>query len=111
EEHGGKLLRPMNGVEWREEGRHREIRYFRGVAVFTDRGSTLHTHSPEPMQRMLLDVRPDLVFADHGFAGASLAAGIETLRTGAGEGHPARPESNRSHSGTFERGRRRRLAR
>jgi hypothetical protein len=79
EEHGGKLLRPMNGVEWREEGRHREIRYFRGVAVFTDRGSTLHTHSPEPMQRMLLDVRPDLVFADHGFAGAAIEAGIETI--------------------------------
>jgi hypothetical protein len=31
------------------------------------------------MARMLAEVRPDLVFADHGFAGAAIEAGIETL--------------------------------
>jgi hypothetical protein len=79
EQNGAKLLRPLAGMDWREEGRHREIRYFRGLAVFTDRGSTLHTHSPGPMQRMLQEVRPDLVFADHGFAGAAIEAGIDTI--------------------------------
>jgi hypothetical protein len=79
EENGAKLLRPLAGVDWREEQRHRQIRYFHGVAVLTDRGSTLHTHSPGPMQRMLQEVRPDLVFADHGFAGAAIEAGIDTI--------------------------------
>jgi hypothetical protein len=47
--------------------------------VLTDRGSTMHTHSPGPMQRMLTEVHPDLVFADHGFAGAAIEAGIDTI--------------------------------
>jgi Phosphatase len=79
EEHGAKLLRPLAGFDWREEGRHRQIRYLRGVAVLTDRGSTIHSHAPGPMQRMLQEVRPDLVFADHGFAGAAIEAGIDTI--------------------------------
>ena len=79
EENGAKLLRPMSGAHWREEGRHREIRYLHGVALYTDRGSTMHTHSPGPMQRILQEIRPDLVFADHGFAGAAIEAGIETI--------------------------------
>jgi hypothetical protein len=31
------------------------------------------------MQRMLEEERPDLVYADHGFAGAAIEAGIETI--------------------------------
>jgi hypothetical protein len=50
-----------------------------GVAVYTDRASALHTHSPEPMRRMLEEADPDLVFADHGFAGAAIEAGIDTV--------------------------------
>ncbi|HET9250099.1 MAG TPA: phosphatase, partial [Actinomycetota bacterium] len=38
-----------------------------------------HTHRPEAMRRMLADERPDLVVADHGFAGAAVEAGVETL--------------------------------
>jgi hypothetical protein len=76
---GVSLLRPADGVSWREGGRHREIRYVHGVAVLTDRASALHTHSAEPMERMLEEVRPDLVFADHGWAGAAIEAGIETV--------------------------------
>jgi histidinol phosphate phosphatase hisN-like protein len=76
---GAKLLRPADGVNWTEEGHTRQIRYFHGVAVLTDRGSTLHTHAPGPMELMLERERPDLVFADHGFAGAAIEAGIETI--------------------------------
>jgi hypothetical protein len=76
---GAKLLRPANGLTWTEEGRSRQIRYFHGVAVLTDRGSTLHTHAPGPMELMLEHERPDLVFADHGFAGAAIQAGIDTI--------------------------------
>ena len=76
---GASLLRPLLGFEWREQGRHREVRYLNGVAVLTDRGSTRHTHQPVPMEWMLGEVDPDLVFADHGFAGAAIEAGIDTI--------------------------------
>lgn len=79
EENGAVLLRPAEGSQWREVGRHREIRYFHSVAMLSDRASTLHTHAPTAMQAMLKEARPDLVFADHGFAGAAIEAGIDTL--------------------------------
>jgi hypothetical protein len=31
------------------------------------------------MERMLEETEPDLVFADHGFAGAAIEAGIDTV--------------------------------
>jgi len=31
------------------------------------------------MQRILEEARPDLVFADHGFAGAAIEAGVDTI--------------------------------
>jgi hypothetical protein len=79
EKSGAKLLRPLQGFDWRERGRHRQVRYFHGVAVLTDRGSPIHTHAPYAMEIMLEEARPDLVFADHGFAGAAIEAGIETI--------------------------------
>jgi Phosphatase len=84
EQHGAKLLRPLDGFQWDEEARwpsrrRRQIRYFRGVAVLTDRASPIHTHSPAAMRRMLDEVTPDLVFADHGFAGAAIEQGVETI--------------------------------
>ena len=79
EDAGATLLRPAQDVQWRENGRHRQVRYFHGVAALTDRGSTIHTHGAGPMQRMLEEARPDLVFADHGFAGAAIQAGIDTI--------------------------------
>ncbi len=78
-EHGAKLVRPLEGFTWEVDGRRRQIRYLDGVATYTDRASALHTHSPEPMQRILEEATPDLVFADHGFAGAAIEAGVETL--------------------------------
>jgi hypothetical protein len=76
---GAKLLRPLLGFDWAERGRHRQIRYFHGVAVLTDRGSPIHTHGSGAMERMLEEARPDLVFADHGFAGAAIEAGVDTI--------------------------------
>jgi Phosphatase len=76
---GAKLLRPLQGFDWRERGRHRQVRYFHGVAVLTDRGSPIHTHSAGAMEMMLDEARPDLVFADHGFAGAGIEGGVDTI--------------------------------
>ncbi len=80
---GAELVRPYEGVSWKEEGshHHRQVRYLNGVAMLTDKASAKHTHSPEPMVRMLeaSDDLPDLVFADHGFAGAAIEAGVDTL--------------------------------
>jgi hypothetical protein len=78
-EAGAKLLRPLEGFTWEEAGRRRQIRYFGGVAMLTDRSSALHTHRPEAMQRMLEEAEPELVFGDHGFAGAAIEAGIDTV--------------------------------
>ena len=78
---GVRLLEPAEGVGWWEDGRpHRwQLRYLRSVAMLTDEISARHTHSGEPMRRMLAEARPDLVFADHGFAGAAIEAGVETV--------------------------------
>jgi hypothetical protein len=79
EEHGAKLLRPLDGFTWEDDGHRRQIRYFQGLAMLTDRASALHTHSPDAMERMLEEADPDLVFADHGFAGAAIEAGVDTV--------------------------------
>jgi Phosphatase len=83
-EGGAKILRPLEGLTWRhvdrrDDERKRQIRYLEGVAVLTDRASSVHTHSPEAMEMMLEESPPDLVFADHGFAGAAMEAGIDTV--------------------------------
>ncbi|MDQ5819560.1 MAG: phosphatase, partial [Actinomycetota bacterium] len=42
--------------------------------------SLWHTHSPDPMRDLLQELGAvDLVVADHGFAGAAIAAEIPTL--------------------------------
>ena len=78
---GANLLRPYEGQTWedREDGHPLQLRYFFGVAILTNRASAKHTHNGEPMRRMLRAARPDLVFADHGFAGSAIEAGVETL--------------------------------
>jgi hypothetical protein len=79
ERHGAKLLESLDGFAFDHDGQRREIRYVGGVAVYTGGASMLHTHSPAPMELMLAETRPDLVFADHGFAGAAIEAGIDTI--------------------------------
>lgn len=62
--------------------RPRHIRPINGVHVLASGGELLHTHLPEPMQALLAalgDAPPDLVVADHGWAGAAAEAGLETL--------------------------------
>lgn len=78
---GVKTIQPFEAVPWKEPGRHHrwEIRYLEGVAMLTDGTSMRHTHSGEPMARMLSEQRPDLVFADHGFAGGAIELGVPTV--------------------------------
>jgi hypothetical protein len=78
-EHGAQLLEPLDGFGWSHRGHRREIRYVGGVATYTSRADLLHTHSSEPMELMLAECSPDLVVADHGFAGAAIQAGVDTI--------------------------------
>lgn len=79
EEAGASVMTPADGFSWREMGLRREISYRDNVARYCDRSSPLHTHSPTPMEHILAAGTPDLVFADHGFAGAAIQAGLETI--------------------------------
>jgi len=60
----------------------RHVRSVLGVAVASQGANLLHTHSPVPMELMLRALAdegaapPDLVVADHGFAGAAGRAGV-----------------------------------
>lgn len=78
---GVEILRPADGLTWRDGDRHHpwQIRYLEGVAMLTDKASARHTHNGDAMSRMLERARPDLVFADHGFAGAAIERGVETV--------------------------------
>ncbi len=76
---GAKLLTPMEGARASDLMYIGEIQYVDEVGVFSTMGGPIHTHGPEPMQRMLEEAEPDLVFADHGFAGAAIQAGVETI--------------------------------
>jgi hypothetical protein len=81
---GCKVLRPLEDVKLpppADERRHRgnRIRYVEGVGLYADGASLYHTHSAWPMEALLDACDPDLVLADHGFAGAAIARGVETL--------------------------------
>lgn len=78
---GVRLLEPAEGLVWQDDGRDHpwQIRYLQGVALLTDRASARHTHAGDAMARMLEEERPDLVFADHGFAGAAIERGVEAV--------------------------------
>jgi hypothetical protein len=78
---GGKvsLLREDENISSRP-GRHREIRYVGGVGCLADWGQLKHTHSAEPMERLLeSEPWPDVVLGDHGFAGAAIERGVPTI--------------------------------
>lgn len=80
-ERGARVLRLANGERWRESRLPHdwEIDHWGGVAMLTDGREPRHTHWPDAMRRMLDEARPDLVVADHGFAGAAIEVGVETL--------------------------------
>jgi hypothetical protein len=77
---GCEVLTPDDG-DWVEViGERRRIRFVEGVATVGTGGDLVHTHSPEPMQHVLASsAAPDLVIADHGWAGAAGQAGIPTV--------------------------------
>ncbi|GAA3423373.1 phosphatase [Streptosporangium nondiastaticum] len=88
--HGAIMMSPAEGWSYWGSGygRKRRIRYMDDVAMLDDRGAFVHTHDPAPMQAMLGrlaepagpgDGRPDLVIADHGWAGAAGEAGLLTV--------------------------------
>ncbi|MDQ1626833.1 MAG: hypothetical protein QOI54_577 [Actinomycetota bacterium] len=86
---GVRLLTPAAGwtheVSTRTGRLRREIRYVADVATVSNRGELNHTHSPQPMRAMLAELAaagedpPDLVLADHGWAGAAGQAGIPSV--------------------------------
>lgn len=86
---GCELLAPAAGwryEEWRRDGEQvREIRYVADVAMVSGRGELSHTHSAVPMRAMLRalaaagEAPPDLVVADHGWAGAAGDAGVTVV--------------------------------
>jgi hypothetical protein len=62
--------------------RLRSLEYEGRVAVLADEWGAVHTHSPEGMRALLnLGPPPQLVVADHGWAGAAMQAGIPTAAT------------------------------
>lgn len=60
--------------------RPRRIRYLDGVGVLCTPADLLHTHESWPMDA-ILDATdpPDLVWADHGYAGAAMVRGLPTV--------------------------------
>jgi hypothetical protein len=81
EDAGARVLRPAHHVRWRQAGLDHDwiVDHWGGVGMLTDGHEPRHTHRPEAMERMLAEVRPDVVVGDHGFAGAAIEAGVDTL--------------------------------
>jgi hypothetical protein len=80
-ERGARIVRPAEGVSWSDPGIDHPwtIAFHGAVGMVTDEERPRHSHGPTPMEVMLTVERPDLVVADHGFAGAAIEAGVETL--------------------------------
>lgn len=78
---GADIRTPAPGTRWRDPSVDHdwEVAYWDRVAMLSDTREPRHTHWPYAMHRILDEERPDLVFADHGFAGAAVEAGIETI--------------------------------
>jgi hypothetical protein len=80
-ERGGEVRTPAIGAHWRDPRLPHDwfVDHWGGVGMLTDGREPRHTHRPDAMERMLDDLTPDLVIADHGFAGAAIEAGVETI--------------------------------
>lgn len=79
---GGKIVRPREEerLPASKPSRHVEVRYTGGVACLADWGQLKHTHLPDAMEALLeVEPWPEMVFADHGFAGAAIERGISTV--------------------------------
>jgi hypothetical protein len=81
-EAGCKVLTPREGEKLTSDhhGRRLRVLYLDGVGVLSDGARLLHTHESWPMDALLeAGEPPDLVMADHGFAGAAVERGLETI--------------------------------
>lgn len=84
-QHAGTMLLSPSDDRWIDRdrtGRRLGLRFLDGVACVFDGGSLRHSHRSVFMEAMLdaIDVDAvDLVVADHGMAGAAIAAGLPTL--------------------------------
>lgn len=79
-EAGCTVLTPDAGADVSYGERTRQLRYVGGVGVVSHHGELNHTHSAVPMRHLLgQGMRPSLVMADHGWAGAAGQAGIDTV--------------------------------
>jgi hypothetical protein len=86
---GATVLTPAAGWQYSTTtswgSAHREIRYVGDVAMVSNRGELNHTHSAQPMEAMLRELReageapPDLVVGDHGWVGAAAQAGVPAV--------------------------------
>ena len=86
---GATVVTPGDGFAWTALTRfgrlERHVRYVDGVAMASHKGDLNHTHSAEPMRGVLAALAadggspPDLVVADHGWAGAAGQNGITTV--------------------------------
>jgi hypothetical protein len=86
---GCRVLTPAAGwaydVDTPQGAQSRHIRYLDGVAALSGGGALHHTHDAHPMRAILEELPaespewPDLVIADHGWAGAAGEAGIATV--------------------------------
>jgi hypothetical protein len=88
-EAGCTLLTPAAG--WAHpadpdyENQQGTLGYLDGIGVLQGRHGPDHTHSPLPMRAALADLAangdgpPDLVVADHGWAGAAGQAGVDAV--------------------------------
>jgi hypothetical protein len=82
---GATVLTPAAGVvydvppAYSEQRTRLQLHYLGGVAVCGDLFALRHSHSSVGMDLMLaaLEEPPDLVIADHGFAGAAARAGLD----------------------------------
>jgi hypothetical protein len=87
---GAEVVTPHAGLSYETAAhgirhRRRQVRYVGNVAMVSGGGELNHTHSPRPMQLLLAAMQesraamPDLVIADHGWAGAAAEAGLRTV--------------------------------
>jgi len=79
---GCKVLTPRENERLHRDhhGRNLRVLYLDGVGVLSDGARLLHSHEAWPMEALLEAAgTPDLVLADHGFAGGAIMAGVETV--------------------------------
>jgi hypothetical protein len=77
EEIGGEALSARTSGRY---DRNTMLDWFGPAGVLGDGASLRHTHDAQPMRDLLAELDGvDLVVADHGFAGAAIAAGIPTV--------------------------------